>query len=182
MILAGVSLSNSGVDIAALSQSVQQKDNSINFLTYENPSVGVIIQYPTDWQVDEGELFDDSVVKFTSSSQSSTDDFREYLEIDVSPAGLETVEGLANQSINLLRYMLTNYNLVQSDSTTIANTNGYKVIYTYSEGQFEYKVMQDWVIKDDKSFRFTYVSEVPQFPDYLPIVERMIDSFKVAIR
>ena len=96
MILAGVSLSNSGVDIAALSQSVQQKDNSMNFLTYENPSVGVIIQYPIDWQVDEGELFDDSVVKFTSSSQSSTDDFREYLEIDVSPAGLETVEGLAN--------------------------------------------------------------------------------------
>ena len=182
MILSGISLSNIIIDITALAQSVQQEDNIINFLTYENPSVGIIMQYPSDWQVDEGELFDDAVVKFTSSLQNSTDNFREYLELDVSPAGLETAEGLANQSINLLRYMLTDYNLLQSDSTTIANTDGYKVSYTYSDGQFEYRVMQDWIIKDDKSLRFTYVSEAPQFLDYLSIVERMIDSFKIATR
>jgi hypothetical protein len=61
--------------------------------------------------------------------------------------------------------MLTDYNLLVSDSIIIANTDGHKVIYTSSGGQSEYKVIQNWIIKNDKSFRFTYVSEVTQFLD-----------------
>lgn len=166
--------------------------NANNFSAYSNPSSGFKIGYPATWNVEEGNLFDKSVVKFISPSSSERngdkdDNVREYFEMDVSPAGLETVDRLASSTINTLRQLLPEFQLIESNaSVSIAGSPAHKVVYTYksSDGSFYYHVMQIWVIKTekpfpDKSFRFTYVAEATDYADYLSVIKSMIKSFEV---
>ena len=39
--------------------------------------------------------------------------------------------------------------------------------------------MRIWTIKDDKLYTVAYISELERFPDYLPLAEKMVDSFGI---
>ena len=55
------------------------------------------------------------------------------------------------------------------------------MVYTNSEGEDEHKTMQVLSIKEDKAYLLTYIAEKRKYLDYLPTIERMINSFEIAI-
>jgi serine/threonine-protein kinase len=54
------------------------------------------------------------------------------------------------------------------------------VVYTNREGEDKHKTMQILSIKEDKAYLLTYSAEKRKYADYLPTIEKMIDSFEIA--
>ncbi|HYZ96487.1 MAG TPA: hypothetical protein VE524_07805 [Nitrososphaeraceae archaeon] len=66
------------------------------------------------------------------------------------------------------------------NATTLSGNNpAHKVLYTNREGEDEHKTMQILSIKDDKIYLLTYSAEKRKYSDYLPTIEKMIDSFEI---
>ena len=53
------------------------------------------------------------------------------------------------------------------------------MLYTNREGEDEHKTMQILSIKDDKIYLLTYSAEKRKYSEYLPTIEKMIDSFEI---
>jgi hypothetical protein len=151
------------------------------FLTYENPTYRIRIQYPSDWEKLE---FSERniVVIFRSPPENSSDTKLENLLIQVGNLPFENIplDEVVNANINNLKQSLIDFELIEINATTLSGNNpAYKVVYTNSEGEDKHKTMQILSIKEDKAYLLTYSAEKRKYSDYLPTIEKMIDSFEI---
>ena len=72
--------------------SAQSTPSAFPFLTYENPSLGIKIEYPKDWTPMDQDGF-----RFLSPKENDSDTFREYLVV---------ARGQVNQLIDNLTALL----------------------------------------------------------------------------
>jgi eukaryotic-like serine/threonine-protein kinase len=166
-------------------QNVLAQINNISFKTYVNSIYGILMQYPSDWKKVEPGHFSQTnnfniIVGYLSPKESAL--YRS------PPAALSVgIQNLLNsQSITLDQYSDAQINFIRKqasvlESNTITlkgdnNTRAHKLVYINSEGQ---KIMQVWTIKDDKAYHITYATNETRYYDYLPPVQRMIDSFEI---
>ena len=116
-----------------------------------------------------------------------TSHLKKALYIDLPAALSVGIQNLLNsQSITLDQYSDAQINFIRKqasvlESNTITlkgdnNTRAHKIVYINSEGQ---KIMQVWTIKDDKAYHITYATNETRYYDYLPPVQKMIDSFEI---
>jgi hypothetical protein len=152
-------------------------------LTCENPTYGIRIQYPSDWQKLEFSRRDSLgiAVIFRSPPENASDTKLENLLIQVGNLPFQNIslEVLNNANIDNLRNSLVDFELVESTATTIAYNPAYKIIYTDTVGQDERKTMQVLSIKEDKVYLITYTAEASRYDRYLPTIQKMIDSFRL---
>jgi hypothetical protein len=160
--------------------------NDIIFKTYVNSTYGIIMQYPSDWKKVEPSQFSQTsniniVVGFVSPKESASS--------RSPPTALSVgIQNLLNsQSITLDQYSNAQINFIKEhgsvlESNTITlkgdNTLAHRIVYINSEGQ---KIMQVWTIKADKAYHITYATDETIYSDYLPAVQKMIDSFEIVI-
>ena len=166
-------------------QNVLAQINNISFKTYVNSIYGILMQYPSDWKKVEPGHFSQTnnfniIVGYLSPKESAL--YRS------PPAALSVgIQNLLNsQSITLDQYSDAQINFIRKqasvlESNTITlkgdnNTRAHKLVYLNSEGQ---KIMQVWTIKDDKAYHITYATNETRYYDYLPPVQKMIDSFEI---
>jgi hypothetical protein len=154
--------------------------SSSPFLTYENPSYRIRIQYPSDWEKLEFSRRN-IVVIFRSPAENSSDTKLENLLIQVGNLPFQNIslEALNNVNIDTLRNSLVDFELVESTATTIAYNPAYTIVYTDRVGQDEHKTMQVLSIKEDKVYLITYTAEASRYDRYLPTIQKMIDSFRI---
>jgi serine/threonine-protein kinase len=129
------------------------------------------IQYPSDWRrLDLSFLQDSADINFYSLSDTS---LAKNLKIQVNnlPFHNMTLEEYTNTQINPIEE-----NLLESNTTTLANIPGYKIVFTNIAGL---KTMQVWTIKDDKAYIITYIAKEEDYEKDLQIVQKIIDSFKI---
>jgi eukaryotic-like serine/threonine-protein kinase len=132
------------------------------FLTYENPTYRIRIQYPSDWEKLE---FSERniVVIFRSPPENSSDTKLENLLIQVGNLPFENIllDEVASASINALNQSLINFELIELNATTLSGNNpAHKVVCTNREGgEEEHKTMQILSIKEDKAYLLTYSAE-----------------------
>ena len=68
----------------------------------------------------------------------------------------------------------------QSNSTIADNSPAHKVVYSISKpGEIPLKKMELWTIKNNKVYDVTYTALPNRYADYLPTIQKMIDSFKI---
>jgi hypothetical protein len=168
----------------------QTNDDNSTFKLYEKPTFGIRVQYPSDWEkVEPGEISDESsfniIVGFVSPKESVSD--------TSPPAALSIgIHNLSSsssyQNTTLDQYTDVHVNairreqesLIESTTTTLSasnnNTLAHKVVYVNSQGQ---EVMQVWTIKENKAYHITYAADVARYPDYLPLAQKIIDSFEI---
>jgi serine/threonine-protein kinase len=150
----------------------QTNNDDINtFELYENPTYGIQIQYPSDWgRLDLSFLQDSADIDFYPLSDTS---LAKNLKIQVEnlPFHNMTLEEYTNTQINP-----TEENLLESNTTTLADIPGYKIVFTSIEGL---KTMQVWTVKDDKAYIITYVAQEVDYEKDLQIAQKMIDSFEI---
>ncbi len=175
----------------AIAQTTEHRNDNSNgnnkTLTYENSTYGMRIQYPSDWHKEENVssssdnnsmLID--VVKFSSPSRNASDPFSESLDIkvdNISDIQPMTLAKYANNSIEDLR---KDFKIIELDTNARLSDNpAYKVVYSGVEEGVNLQAMLILTIKGDKAYIISYNSEPTRFSNYLPTLQKMINSFQI---
>jgi len=135
------------------------------FTDYVNSADGISIQYPSNWEKIEYPSLPMSpapykvVVNFLAPL-SGSDQWRDYFMVQ-----------MGNQSIV--------NNLVPQMKMTLGGNPGFKLVYANNEETFHLKTLEAWTTVGSNTYLLIFKAEATKFPTYLPVVQRMIDSFKI---
>lgn len=149
-----------------------QTPSSISFLTYQNPTEGYSIQYPSDWEV-TGNGISDAVIRFSPSDVSelslivTTTKPAPYLDIVTM-----TVKNTTSQQ--LLQEKLLDKIPFRKTNVTVGENSGIKNEYFYGK-IYSFEV---FIIGNGKLYTLAYNDESLNVPKTLPIVNKMVDSFR----
>jgi hypothetical protein len=162
---------------AALAQS--------NFLTYNNPNLGIRLMYPADWKKSDSKdiarIFGHQMgVLFSSQPENEFDMFSENLFVGGSVVENISLAEFITSAINSLQES-QNMNIADSSPTTVAGIPAYTIKYFFSMPPVPVDLfgMQIWTVKDDKLYSIIFTSQSDKFSDYEPIVQRMINSLEI---
>jgi eukaryotic-like serine/threonine-protein kinase len=159
------------------------------FLTYENPVLGLKIQYPPDWSKKEYP-FDPSqnntIVAFYSPSSRTaalgnvsgvSGNFVPYVDIFEFYSHGESLDQIVAESMS----NFANFNLIESKQVVLKdNTPGHILIYTVTIGKDEtLKKQQTWVMSSGKVYVITFNAQEALYSNFIATVQRMIDSFEI---
>jgi hypothetical protein len=144
---------------------------------YDSPAYGIRIAYPHDWTKEEGLGF----VTFFAPKESDSDLGAENLDVawDDLSAQTKTLNELTQLTISLLPQAFTDYQLIHSGETTLADRPAYEVVFTCKQGQYILKVRSVWAVENSKSYTITFAGEESKYTNYQEIVDQMIDSFEI---
>jgi hypothetical protein len=96
---------------------------------------------------------------------------------------LITLSEYANGRVNELQTQRSEFQLISNEPITISNKPGQKVVYTFEREEDEdgktNKVMRIWSANEGKLYTLAYIAESSQYDRYLPIFQRMLDSFRL---
>ena len=167
-----------------------------NVSTYQNSSLGINLQYPSNWKVEErtniSEINAASSVKFSSPSKRDLMVVSLYTQ-NLSSFPVEqqqnmTLSMLTRMGINAVKDNVNNFQVLYLEIANVTlgldqNNQAHKIIYsntnTNTTFPLQFVTMQTYTIKDGKIYGISYVSEASQFFRHLPAVQRMIDSVHV---
>jgi hypothetical protein len=163
---------------------VQEGEEEITFLPYDNPIYGIFIQYPSDWTASTSGLEDYiDVIAFYSPLQNVSDSFPARLKISVP---------VYSQNISLQEYtnfVLTTLNqseqidLRNSSEVTVAGYPGYRVVLAnqpFQNSTLIFYQMNTWTTIGNKVYLLTYEGEESRFNQHLPEVSRMMESLSIS--
>ena len=141
------------------------------FVTYDNPTFGVRIQYPSDWgRLDLSFMQGSADIDFYPLADTSLAK-NVKIQVDNLPSSNMTLEEYTNSQINPFEEKL-----LESNTTTLAGMPGYEIVFTSLQGL---KTMQVWTIKNDKAYIITYVAQEEDYEKELQVAQKMIDSFEI---
>jgi hypothetical protein len=181
------------------------KESKSNFLEYENPSYGITIKYPTNWNKIEPVTFkgdhNKAVVEFKSPSEKPLQNDLATIHISVhnlpphnrldqfttffdkSDSQKILLRGfILSYFTSLLTKKLPDFVFIKSESdekTTLADNPAQKIVYQYRDEQDIIKAMEVLTVKGDKGFIFSYTAEASKYSDFIPIIKKMMDSFEI---
>jgi hypothetical protein len=163
--------------------------NNMTSSTYENRNYGIQIQYPFDWSVQDykssGELINvATLVSPTGPDSNPTATVAIY------------IDKLHNSTTELNNYAhfvaFTDYENRPSDfhafrllelntnSSILAGRSAYTLIGTYQDPSAgSQKIMEVGTIIGDEAYSVQYIVDAPRYSDYLPTVQKMIDSLVI---
>jgi hypothetical protein len=155
-------------------------------LTYDDKNLGFIIQYPLGWTIDQGDKEFNTKLRFVSAQNDTGVDIR------IFPKGVyksiyeygDTFKESNNE------YKLLNY--YRNSSTTLSDRPAVRAIYltndnasivekTHGNNSFTSKEMMIATMVPEKEsiYAIAYFSNSANFDNYLPVIEKMMDSFKI---
>jgi hypothetical protein len=170
----GTVMKNPIVSEQPTTETTSKKPQTTGFLSYRNPALGITIQYPVGWQLEEDEN------KITFVQQKDIVSLETNIENNIDTSLSEYV----NTRLKELREQRQDFNLIESTPTTISGNPAHKVAYTFVKedgpraGEIN-KVFRIWSINNNKLYTIAYVAEEDRFSEYLPKVEKTIDSFRI---
>ena len=156
-----------------------------NFLTYDNPALGIRLLYPADWEKrdlkDIARSFGQEIgVAFNSPLENEFDMFSENLFVGGSVGENISLAEFTTSTINSLEES-ADIDIANSSSTTLAGIPAYTVKYFFSKPVIpvDLLVMQIWTVKNDKLYSIVFTAQSDKFDDYEPIIQRMINSLEI---
>ena len=148
------------------------------FLTYEDITTGISIQFPSNW---EKSVNLDNFVTFRAPPETDTRIYPAALGLKIQELASKSVllQEVTKVQISELKKSNPNLEFSESTSTTLAGIPAYRVVFTATDNnQVERKAMQIWTIIDNKAILITYKAQPDKYSTYLPTIERMIGSFQ----
>ena len=141
--------------------------NETGFLLYQNATLGISMKYPSSWKkIDQKSVGEKTFVTFAQSQALFS---RLVIETDNLTSKNST---LGNRHI-----------VGTNSSASLAHYPAHKAIYRSYEPYLvpggQMKSMDVYTIKGNKAYHIIYISELSEFDTYLPVIEKMINSFKI---
>ena len=170
--------------------SEEDANSTIQFLTYYDPIYRIKVQYPSNWTIDKKQilLYDDvtKIVGFIKDPNALAGDFLISVHNLTNKYVSRTIglEELLNHTIDYYKEYYHDFNLIDSNTdATLANTSNsaYRLVWIDKEGEYTIKTMQMGTIIGNLAYIIRYYAELGDYSDNLPLIERMIDSFRIGI-
>ena len=161
-------------DIASPTSSI----NINKFLTYQDSSLGIKIDYPAGWT---HELHAGSIVTFLASLESDSNTYPAGLGIKIQHLKSKNISlnNIAKIQIKNLTQNHPDFKLIESTESKIGGNSAHKIVFTATDyKKNERRAMQIWTLKGDKAYLITYKAEPGKYAKYLPIIQKMLDSFQ----
>ena len=149
------------------------------FLTYEDITTGISIQFPSNW---EKSVNLNNFVIFRAPPETDTRVYPAALGLKIQELTSQNVSLQEVTKVQMSELKKTNpdLELSESTSTTLAGKPAHKVAFSATDNnQVQRKALQLWTVIDNKAILITYKAQPDKYSSYLPIIEKMIDSFQV---
>lgn len=146
------------------------------FLTYDDLITGFSIKYPPDWE--RAQHIDKSIT-FIAPKESNSDTFPAGLGIIFKEvASNMSLSYISQTQLNTLKNLYPDINILETSDITFAGHPAHKIIFTATDNTSHLrKAMQIWFMDDTKAYMITYKADVEKFPQYLPTIEKMLNTF-----
>ena len=178
---------DSGNDVSRNIISTQQQGldnvnttNASSYLTYEDSADGISLMYPSSWQkieypsvamnYGEGHRI---IANFLAPLDPS-DQWRASINIQISNSS--NLKNIVPQRENA-----TTIKLAGHDAFRLEYTNTERIFLSRdltNSNSIKLRVMQVWTTIGDNTYIFTYNAETSKYQQYLPVMERMLSSFR----
>ena len=167
------------------------------FFVYENPMYGIKISYPFGWEKLEFSQSNANglVVGFVlpreekPSSEINVSDFilenimlgvKSIPFIPSASFSKDTIlNNFVNKQISSYKQGLANFQIIKSNITAVDNNPGYLIQYADKHGRATFDTLQIWIINGNKIYTILFNADPTDYPTYLPIIQKMIDSFAI---
>ena len=157
--------------------------------TYENRNYGIRIQYPSDWSLQESTASGTpiNIATFVSPTVPDSDPTADVsIYLDKLHNSTTTLNNCAhfvafidyeNRPSDFHAFKLLELN---TNSSILAGRSAYTLIGTYElHSSGLQKLMEVGTIIGDKAYVVRYIADAPRYADYLPTVQKMIDSLAI---
>jgi PsbP-like protein len=197
-IVAAILFVSIGSPIAHTNYTYGQQES---FLTYINKDFGVSMQYPIDWTKTEDNLQNNYIVMFESPVNTGKFNFTDPTTVSTPEANIgisvfpeeenKTFSEFTNDTITSWKQDKSIKVINYSDNYQADKRPALKITY-YLFGQQNIfglggsttqKALAVFVLDPDKdiSYLIKYLSQPSKYDVYLPVAQKMIDSFKVSL-
>jgi len=155
--------------------SVLPNSTASNLSLYQNSSFGIRIQYPSEWK--QIEDFQGSWFRNTNESVNVR------AESIIFPSG--SLDDLTTRQLNLTKHQFPGQKVIESNKTTIGdNYTAHKIVFTFPEEPNDprkilFKEMQVLTLNGTRSFIISYFTRADSYDYYLPVIQKIIDSFRI---
>jgi PsbP-like protein len=149
--------------------SAQQ--HTMNFLTYANTDLGFTIKYPSDWKsiVTKGSGGSNYVIFISALDFSSGRNISTVL-VGVDDVNATTLDELISQ------YKSSERKIIDESKTTLSGLPAHKIVIQSDASR---TTTVQLTLKDGKQYGISY--DLGQSDD-LPIIQQMIDSFRITVK
>jgi len=149
--------------------------NPATVQTYQNPSAGIKIEYPQDWNLQEilDPITKEVVKIFSPNYEASL-----LITVEPLPQPMSLDEYSNEQIQNLKQFAAPPYQM-NTQEYTLAKRRAFMVTYEANEGGKIIKRMEVWTLKNQKAYVVTYEAETGVYSNFLPTVETMINSLEI---
>jgi hypothetical protein len=155
--------------------------------TYQDPSGIFAISYPSNWIPTPG---NDGGIMFRAPAETFSDKYVNaavLVKSDTLPSLTNTLQAMTEYKLKSYSVSTPDDKLIQSQGTSLAGLPAHMVIVQFlSVGNFldlwemaKLMALEEWTVKDDKSYSILYITPVEKFEQYLPIAQQMINSFRI---
>jgi PsbP len=161
-----------------------------NFTNYTNPQYGFSLLYPSSWVSEEIPLGTDLTLLISFSLPPT--EFGEFISVYMAVKNLTgnntSLKQFADQEISLLKKPAAATStegasartILESKPTAISgNTQAHKVVYSEKVSGTLSKIMEIYAVNGDKGYILSYLADTAIYDKYLPIAQRMINSFQI---
>ena len=162
--------------------SISNTTTKSGFLTYENPSLGIKMQYPSNWTMSGSGLQSyNDVVAFYSPLQNLSDALPAQLLLSVTRysqnIALDEYTNLTVTALNQSQNFIVN----ESNPFTLAKNPAHQIIFSAisPSAPFNFNIMQVWTTIGDKLYILSYEAVAPKFSKNLPTIQQMLHSLEI---
>jgi eukaryotic-like serine/threonine-protein kinase len=166
-------------DTISLQEALAQPAS--NFLTYDNPTHGIKMQYPADWTISTAGLQSYSgIAGFYSPLQNLTDVLASRVALSITSYSANvSLEEYTNMTLTQMKQQGLEVN--ESSSIEVAGSPGYRIIFSLPPQNVpvSLSVLQVWTVINNKVYQLDYSADSSEFQNNLPLVEQMLDSLQI---
>lgn len=146
------------------------------YQTYENSTLGIKMQHPSNWKV---EGFRDSL-RFVSSKEDTNDKYIQAIDLFTYPN--MSLNQAVDSLTNYYNKSLTNFTIIGSPHASVgANSSSITLFDSYNDNTTRAVKSMDFIVSpegSDKTYLFTFRDEASKFQRDLPEAQKIIDSTK----
>ncbi len=167
-------------------QNVFAQSND-GFLLYQNINDGISIEYPSNWNV-----YNYMAGSFGPPNQDDKTSVTLHIyspgQVSFFPYSNSSLDEIVNlrlddeHELNSPAIVDVDFNLLNKEESTLSNYSSYEILYSIREylifGDY-LKILGVWTKIGNKVYVVEYKSDLQSYNDYLPVVNRMIESIEI---
>lgn len=150
-----------------------------NLQLYENPTLGVKILYPMEWNQIENQTNRYSVLTFLSPQADNAGTVQEKFLIRINNEPTDMSLDDYTKNVNESIQSNSNFKVISSNSTVLGNNSASSVTGTLKEGDKDLQVLDEWTVKDGIVYRIVFYSDPGKADSFEPVVPKILESFSI---